>query len=69
MANFKVTCPKSIKHTKFSVIAHVAQEWEVDENSNFMGLKNSCTDVLHSPDKDDHFICLTCGAEAFTLQN
>lgn len=33
MADFKVTCPKNIRHTRFSVTAHVAQEWEVDEKA------------------------------------
>jgi len=69
MANFKIICPKDIKHTKFSVTAHVAQEWEVDEKAEFSKVITDCTDVTHKPDKDDHFICLTCGAEAFTLQN
>ena len=56
-------CPKC-KNRKFFVIAHVAQEWEVDEKGNFLECTNECLQVTHSPDDDDLWRCAKCGFEA-----
>jgi hypothetical protein len=64
MANYKVSCPNSKRHKRFSVTAHVAQEWQVDENGEFKKVLNQCSDTVHWPQKDDYFICMICDAEA-----
>lgn len=60
----KATCPKSRKHKRFSVIAHVSQDWVVDEHGNFLKAENSCIDIIHAPAKDDLWVCMTCHSEA-----
>lgn len=62
--SLKITCPKSDKHRTFNVTAHVAQEWKVDENGNFLSMIESCTDVIHRPEQADLFACSVCGADA-----
>lgn len=56
-------CPKC-GNKRFSVTAHVAQEWEVDENGNFIKTITECTDVTHTPDDDDIWVCTKCGYDA-----
>ena len=64
MANYKVTCPKSKRHKRFLVTAHIVQEWVVNQNAEFQEVSDDCLEVTHRPDKDDRFICRTCGTEA-----
>jgi len=64
MAKMKITCPKSKRHKRFSVTAHVVQEWVVDEKSEWQRTTVDCLEVTHRPDRDDRFVCITCGAEA-----
>jgi hypothetical protein len=64
LAEYKVTCPKSNRHKRFSVSAHVAQEWQVDEAAEFVKVLDECLDVTHRPQQGDRFVCMTCGAEA-----
>lgn len=59
-----IRCPKSNRHKRFSVSAHVVQEWEVDPKGDFNKVIKDCTDVTHAPASDDLFLCRTCGAEA-----
>ena len=56
-------CPKC-GGTRFDVTAHVAQDWMVDENGNFMRELDSCSAVLHTPDDDDIWECHECGHSA-----
>jgi len=60
----KLTCPKNNRHRRFSVTAHVTQEWKVDRDGEYLKTLNDCQEVIHHPDTDDMFICLACGAEA-----
>lgn len=56
-------CPKcGGKH--FSVIAHVTQEWEVDENESYEKTINECDVVTHTPDDEDLWTCIKCGYNA-----
>jgi hypothetical protein len=57
-------CPKSVNHKRFSVVAHVAQEWIVDEHGTFIKSEDECTSVVHTPDKDDVWVCWECGTAA-----
>lgn len=53
-------CPEC-GSTKFHVIAHVAQAWEVDTNGYFSQCIDECTEVIHKPDDDDIWCCAECG--------
>ncbi|MCX5884317.1 MAG: hypothetical protein NT096_00130 [Proteobacteria bacterium] len=64
MPSYKVTCPKSKRHKRFSVTAHVVQEWQVDGNGEFVKVLNDCIEVAHRPDREDYFTCITCGTKA-----
>jgi len=59
----KLVCPKNPKHKKFSVTAHVTEEWIVDEHSDFLSAGET-GEVTHRPAADDYFTCHECGAEA-----
>jgi hypothetical protein len=60
----KLSCPKSDAHKRFSVTAHVAQEWQVGPSGEFVRVITDCSDVVHQPDAQDLFQCMTCGATA-----
>lgn len=64
MANLKVTCPKSKRHKRFSVTAHVVQEWAVDSTGEYIATLTPCLEVAHRPERGDLFTCCTCGTEA-----
>jgi hypothetical protein len=56
-------CPTDPTHRRFLTVAHVMEEWEVDEKGNFIQTTQSLqTD--HGPDPDNIWGCVTCGAEA-----
>jgi hypothetical protein len=59
-----ITCPKNKDHTRFSVTAHVVQEWIVDKDGDFVEVLKDCLEVTHRPDKEDRFVCTACGTEA-----
>jgi len=59
----RATCPKNPEHKRFSTVAHVMEEWEVDAEGNFVRVIESLqTD--HGPDAGNTWACLECGAEA-----
>jgi hypothetical protein len=60
----KITCPNNKSHKKFITLAHVVQEWAVDQDGELLEVTNDCVQVTHSPDKDDLFQCDICEAEA-----
>jgi hypothetical protein len=64
MSKIKLSCPKNKSHKCFLVTAHVVQEWVVNQNAEFEEVLDDCLEVTHRPDKDDRFICRTCGTEA-----
>lgn len=59
----KATCPTSKKHKRFTTVAHVMEEWLVDENGNFMEVKESLQ-TTHGPNPGNIWTCVECGAEA-----
>ena len=60
----KAKCPKC-KCTKFLVTAHVTQDWEVDNEGNFLNCTDECVDIIHRPNQqDDIWTCSECGSEA-----
>jgi hypothetical protein len=59
----KVTCPKSTDHKKFLTVAHVMEEWLVDETGDFIDV-NQCLQTSFSPDPGNIWTCAECGSEA-----
>lgn len=58
----KHICPRC-GGKEFFTTAHVAQEWKVDEEGNFLECTDGCIDVDADPDDDNIWICTKCGAE------
>lgn len=57
-------CPESENHHLFFGTAHITQDWVIDKNNHFKEAVNTCTEVLHAPDKQDLVTCKICGKEA-----
>ena len=55
-------CPRC-GNKEFYVIAHVAQEWKVNENGYFCDVTQDCIGVTHNPDDTDLWECTECGYE------
>ncbi len=59
----KAVCPNNPEHKRFSTVASVMEEWEVDENGNYL-ITIESLQVNHGPNPDNIWRCLVCGAEA-----
>jgi len=59
----KAKCPNSDEHKRFLTIAHVSEEWIVDEAGEFVD-RNAFLDVDEGPQVGNSWTCFTCGAEA-----
>lgn len=59
----KYRCPKC-GGFRFAVTAHVTQDWEVDDQGQFVRCTNDCVEVTHSPDMEDLWGCVDCGYSA-----
>ena len=59
----KATCLKNKKHKRFSTVANVMEEWEVDEHGNFVRVIESLQ-TNNGPDPGNIWTCLECGAQA-----
>ena len=56
-------CPNDPTHKRFSTVASVMEDWEVDERGNWISTIESLqTD--NGPDPGNIWTCLECGAEA-----
>lgn len=56
-------CPKC-GAMSFYVTAHVAQDWVVDENGDWIRTEDDCVEVTHFPNDDDVWDCANCGFSA-----
>lgn len=65
----KAVCSNNPEHDRFITVAHVTQDWVVDENGNFLEVAEECLEVTHGPDKYNSWICDICGAEATISDN
>jgi len=59
----KACCPKDPTHKKFITVAHVSQDWVVDEHGNFLEVVKDLETVAN-PDPWNTWTCAECGAEA-----
>jgi cytochrome oxidase Cu insertion factor (SCO1/SenC/PrrC family) len=60
----KATCPNNPEHKKFVTVAHISQDWVVDENGNFIEVYNECNETVAPPNPDNIWECNECGASA-----
>ena len=63
----KAVYPNNPKHNRFITVAHITQDWKVDENGNFIEVVQECCDVIHGPDRDNYWTCDICGADAIVI--
>lgn len=59
----KARCPKNPEHKRFVTVAHVAEDWVVDEDGNFIESLGS-TDIVAEPCKGNTWTCRVCDTEA-----
>ena len=61
----KARCPNSPEHKTFVTVAHVTEDWLVDESGEFLDVADGSTgEVTHGPNPDNLWTCVKCGAEA-----
>jgi hypothetical protein len=62
----KATCPKDPTHKRFITVAHVTEDWVVDETGDFLEVFDTGgdTEVVCPPQPDNHWTCKECGHEA-----
>lgn len=49
---------------EFTTVAHISQDWKVDESGNFIAVQESYLETVAHPDDDNIWTCVNCGAEA-----
>lgn len=60
----KAICPKNEEHKQFITVAHVMQDWLVDEQGNWLETVDESLETSFPPNKDNLWTCAVCGAEA-----
>jgi len=59
------TCPKNSEHKRFVTVAHVTEDWLVDERGDFVEVApGSESQVVHEPHPDNIWTYAVCGAQA-----
>lgn len=59
----RAVCPNNPEHDRFRTVAHVMEDWIVDEKGSF--LENlGCLQVDHGPDAGNNWTCMECEEEA-----
>jgi hypothetical protein len=56
-------CPNSQDHKEFITVAHVSEDWVVDEHGNFIEVFEA-GEVVSKPRPGNTWTCKTWGAEA-----
>ena len=57
-------CPKDPTHKTFLTTAAVGQEWEVDEDGEFIEVTDDCLQVIAGADDLNQWNCAVCGEYA-----
>ena len=61
----KATCPEDPKHRTFLTTVHVAEEWVVDRNGDFLEVyEDTVRETTHGPHPDNEWVCQICGCYA-----
>ena len=56
-------CPKDPKHQEFITVAHISEDWVVDEHGNFIEVFET-GEIVSKPQPGNTWTCKACGAEA-----
>jgi len=64
----KAICLNSFEHREFITTAHVMQDWTVDENGNFIEVRQTL-ETTSKPDADNLWTCAICGRTAKVLRD
>lgn len=59
----KAVCPKDPTHNRFITVAHVMEDWLVDERGDFVEQLN-VLETTHGPCVGNYWECAICHAEA-----
>lgn len=60
----KAVCPNNpAEHKKFVTVAHIMEDWVVDERGDFVEVYDE-GEVTDGPDEGNFWTCLECGARA-----
>lgn len=59
----KARCPRDPSHKEFYTVAHVMEDWRVDQDGAFIE-SIGCLEVEHGPDPGNTWTCAVCGADA-----
>jgi len=58
-------CPKDPNHKRFVTVAHVTEDWVVDETGAFIEVSaETCGETTHGPDPGNFWYCTECDAQA-----
>lgn len=60
----KASCPKNPDHKRFVTVAHITQDWVVNEHGEFEDVHGSDGEVVADPNPDNTWNCHECGALA-----
>lgn len=60
----RAACPNDPAHDRFVTVAHVAEDWVVDRDGEFVSKQDGAVEVVAPPQAGNVWSCLTCGAEA-----
>jgi len=61
------TCPNNHQHKKFITVAHVTEDWIVDEYGNFIE-RYGARETTHGPNVGNTWVCNTCGDIAIVVK-
>jgi hypothetical protein len=64
MLDRKAVCPNNLNHKRFITVAHVSQNWLVDDRGNYKQTVDPALEITADPDEGNTWTCDECGAEA-----
>lgn len=59
----RAICPKDPNHKRFATVAHVMEEWEVNEHGDWMQTLDTL-ETSFPPNPENTWTCRDCGEEA-----
>lgn len=59
----KRICPTDPGHKRFHTVAHVTEDWLVDEYGNFIEGRHDDCEVLQGPNHYNIWTCAECGCD------
>jgi hypothetical protein len=60
----KAVCPNDTNHKEFITVAHIMQDWKVDENGEWLEKIDPSVQTSYNPNSDNIWTCAACGVEA-----